>query len=150
ALALALLVITPELQGTVVVACVCGAWFARRDEGFRARLIAGCAGGVAAAVVAHALQHDFPSALKPLFLPGFPAPEQLRTLMGPFDDVVISGHSFPSERGTLFAALAIAALIASPGLGAVALAVTLLVDLTRVLLGLHYVADIVGGVGLAG
>lgn len=148
--ALALLVTTPELQGVVVVALLWGAWFACADERLRARLIAGLAGAIGAAIVAHFLQHAFPSGPKPLFLPGFQASEQLHALMGPFDEATMSGRSFPSERGTLFAGVAILTAIAEPRTGILSLGLTLFVEMMRVLLGLHYAADIAGSFGLAG
>lgn len=143
------LLTVPTLQSVFVVAMLCGCWLADSDRDLRARILTGCGGALAAAFLAHWLQHSFPSGPKPLYVPGFSLPPSLEGLRGPFTDRVESGHSFPSERGTLFAGIAAVVFIARRPMGVVALAGTLIVEGARVLLGLHYLTDVAGSVALA-
>ena len=141
----------PAVQGVAVVSLACGCWFARASPAARERLLRGCVAAVLAAAAAHFLQEALPPVRKPLFDPAL----QLDPLdaWGSLDELRASSNpysqSFPSERTTLFAGIAIAVRASCRTVGLVALAATAAVELCRVYLGLHYPTDIVGSFVLA-
>src|SRR4051794_21016246 len=141
----------PTVQGVVVVSLACGCWFARASPASRERLLRGCVAAVLAAAAAHLVQGSLPPVPKPLFDPAL----QLDPLdvWGDIDSLRASSYayaqSFPSERTTLFAGIAIAVRAAYRPIGLVALVGTAMVELCRVYLGLHYPTDIVGSFILA-
>jgi undecaprenyl-diphosphatase len=68
-------------------------------------------------------------------------------------DVVVlldgkTGYSFVSDHSTATMAIAVGLLIVHRRLGLVALAVAVLQGFSRVLMGLHYPADVIGGLAL--
>jgi len=97
------------------------------------------------------LQRTLPTSPQPIFDPllqlHVPAVlgdiDTLRTTSSP------NSHTFPSERATMFAGLAIAVFLIRPKLGLLALGCTMLADVSRIYLGLHYPADIIGSYSLA-
>lgn len=148
---LADLITFPTIQGVGVVALASGCWFARTSPEARERLARGCIAAVAAAVAAHFLQESLPPLLKPIFDPGLDI--QPVDVLGDIDSLRETSNpnaqSFPSERSTLYAGVAIAAYGAHRGIGLAALSGTIFIELARVYLGLHYPSDILGSVFLA-
>lgn len=147
---IALSLTSADLEAVTVVGLMWMAWFLRREADARAFLLAGLAGAIVAAFLAHVLQQVFPSEQKPLYLAWFESPERLREMIGSHPTPSGDGRSFPSERGTLFAGVALATTLAAPRLGLLALGSTCLVGALRTLLGHHYPMDIVGSIALAG
>lgn len=142
----------PSVEGIIVVSLVWGCWFSATDPHARARLASGLVAAVLASGVAYLLHRMFPAMPKPLFDPAL----GLRPLavLGNIDasnaGALAKSGSFPSERATLFAGLAIAVFTVRPRFGGVALAGTMLVEFSRIWLGLHYPSDIIGSFCLAG
>jgi undecaprenyl-diphosphatase len=141
----------PTLQGLAVVSLACGCWFTRTSPDSRERLVRGCVAAVLAAATAHFLQESLPPMLKPIFDPSLqihPA-----DVLGDIDSLRITSNpnaqSFPSERTTLYAGVAIAVCAASRPIGLIALVSTVTTELCRVYFGLHYPSDILGSFFLA-
>jgi membrane-associated phospholipid phosphatase len=149
--ALALGVSFPTLQGVIVVSLVWCCWFSGIDAQLRARIVSGSLAAVLAGLLARLLQGVLPTSPKPIFdsLLGLRLPD----VFGDIDSLRASSfpdsHTFPSERATLFAGLAIAILLVRPRLGWLALGCTMLAEISRIYLGLHYPTDIVGSLSLA-
>jgi undecaprenyl-diphosphatase len=141
----------PTLQGVAVVSLACGCWFTRTSTDSRERLLRGCVAAVLAAAAAHFVQGSLSPVPKPLFDPGlqihpsdvFGDIDSLRANSNPY------AQSFPSERTTLFAGVAIAVCAASRPIGLTALVATITTELCRIYLGLHYPSDILGSFFLA-
>jgi membrane-associated phospholipid phosphatase len=149
---LAAAVTQPVLQGVAVVSLAWACWFYRPTRVFRDRIVVGAAAAVLAALAAHFVQASLPPVVKPIFDAGLTirtpnvlgSIEVLRSTANPLS------QSFPSERATLFAGLAIGILSANRGIGLVALGGSVGVELCRIYLGLHYPSDAMGSVFLAG
>jgi undecaprenyl-diphosphatase len=56
-----------------------------------------------------------------------------------------SGLSFPSEHATTFASLSVVVIFLNKRIGYILLFITLLIGLSRVIIGVHYPSDIIGG-----
>ncbi|TKB94916.1 MAG: phosphatase PAP2 family protein, partial [Mesorhizobium sp.] len=101
--------------------------------------------------VAHFLQRNLPTTPKPIFDSALRL--HIPNILG--DAAVLRSApfagtpGFPSERAVLFAGLAIAILLVHFELGLLALACTLVVELARVYLGLHYPTNALGSLALA-
>jgi undecaprenyl-diphosphatase len=141
----------PTLQGLVVVSLACGCWFTRTSPDSRKRLVRGCVAAVLAAAAAHFVQVTLPPMLKPIFDPSlqiYPA-----DVLGDIDSLRANSNpnaqSFPSERATLFAGVAIAVCAAYRPIGLIALLSTVTTEWCRIYLGLHYLSDILGSFFLA-
>lgn len=148
---LAFVLASPTLQTGAVVFL---AWLCWRSQGkpeLPARLATGAVAAVGAAMAAHLLNLALPTPPKPIFDPAIDLhPVAVLGDIGEMKTTAfVASHSFPSPRATLFAGLAIAVALVRPRLGAVALVCTLLPELSRIALGLHYPADIVGSFALA-
>jgi membrane-associated phospholipid phosphatase len=140
------------VQGVIVVSLLWYCWFSVVKES-RAGLVSGVFAAVLAALVARLLHYTLPTSSKPIFDPllGLDPP----VVLGDVDSLratasFSNSHTFPSERATMFGGLAIAILFVQRNLGLLALGCTMAVELSRVYLGLHYPADIVGSLALAG
>jgi membrane-associated phospholipid phosphatase len=140
------------VQGAIVVSLLWCCWFSGVNES-RARLMSGIFAAVLAALVARLLHYTLPTSSKPIFDPllGLDPPD----VLGDVDSLraaasFSNSHTFPSERATMFGGLAIAIFFVQRNLGLLALGCTMAVELSRVYLGLHYPADIVGSLALAG
>ncbi|MBV9637185.1 MAG: phosphatase PAP2 family protein [Methylobacteriaceae bacterium] len=148
---LALYISNSALEGAVVVSLLWHCWFSRAEEELRSRMVSGIFAAVLAGLVAHLLQHALPSPPKPIFdpmlelsPPAVPGDTEDLAAAGPSN-----GHTFPSERATMFAGLAILIFLIRPRLGSVALACTAVVETSRIYVGFHYPGDIVGSLFLA-
>jgi len=141
----------PTVEGVIALSLVWCCWFSGTDPEPRVRLAYGIVAAVIATVLAHFLQQMFPSALKPIFDPALNI--HPLDVLGNMDVVRATantgGPNFPTERGTLFAGLAIAVFLAHPAIGLIALACTICVECCRIYLGLHYPSDIMGSFFLA-
>jgi undecaprenyl-diphosphatase len=141
----------PAVQGLAIVSLACSSWFTRRSPNSKRRLVRGCVAAVLAAAAAHFLQESLPPVLKPIFDPNLkihPA-DVLGTIDWLRANANPNSQSFPSERATLFAGVAIAVFAAHRPIGSVALALTVTTELCRVYLGMHYPSDMLGSVFLA-
>jgi membrane-associated phospholipid phosphatase len=148
---LAFALASPTFQTVSVVFLLWLCWRAEPNAQARARLASGAIAAVLAAMAAHLANLALPTPPKPIFDPAI----DLHPLPVLGDIAVlkatsfVASHSFPSARATLFAGLAIAIVLVRSRLGAIALGCTLLTELSRVALGLHYPADIAGSFALA-
>jgi len=140
----------PALQGVIVVSLLWCCWFSALTAELRGRVISGTLAAVAAAVFAFLLQRTLSASPKPIFDPvlEFQLPATLGDL-GAGSASFPNSHTFPSERATMFAGLAIAIFLIRPKIGLVALACTIAVEMSRIYLGFHYPTDIIGSVSLA-
>jgi membrane-associated phospholipid phosphatase len=141
----------PTLQGVLVMSLVWSCWFSDTAAEVRARVATGVFASVCAGMIARVVQRTLPTDPKPLFDPVLHL--HIPAILG---DVAVlratsnpSSHTFPSERATLFAGLALTVFLARPKLGLLALACTLLTEVSRIGLGYHYLPDIAGSVSLA-
>ena len=139
----------PAFQGVTVVSLLWAAWFSCANTEEKARLSSGVIAAILAALASSMLQQFLPASPKPIFdvaLEFHPA-----VILGEVSGLVSSAsqHSFPSERATLFAGLALAAVFVRREFGLLALAVALTTEAARIYLGLHYLSDIVGSLSLA-
>lgn len=138
-------------EGALVVSLFWYCWFSEVTPQLRARLVSGVCAAVLAALIAQVVQNALPPTPKPVFDPalGLHIPDILGDAAvlrsAPFAD----GPSFPSPRAVLFAGLAIAILLVRFPLGLLALVCTLVVELARIYLGLHYPTNLVGSLSLA-
>ncbi|MER8804185.1 hypothetical protein [Mesorhizobium sp. M0998] len=141
----------PTTEGAIVVSLLWYCWFAHDGPESRARLVSGVCAAVLAALVAHFLQGALPTTPKPIFDSALRL--HIPDVLG--DAAVLRSApfagtpGFPSERAVLFAGLAIAILPVRFELGLLALACTLVVELARVYLGLHYPTNALGSLALA-
>ncbi len=142
----------PLVQGVAVVSLAWVCWFYGPAQTFRSRVVTGAMAALLAAVAAHFVQKSLPLVPKPIFDTSLTI--QTPIVLGSIDVLRSTANplsqSFPSERATLFAALAFSILSANRPIGLVALSVTLCVELCRIYLGLHYLSDVLGSVFLAG
>lgn len=131
------------LHGVIIVALLWYCWF---KDGAPVRAVIGT--GVAAAMIAgiasRFLQRHFPTYPRPIY---DPALKLQGNSVGEF--ITSAANTFPSERATLFAGLAIVIFLVRPRLGLLAIGYTLMVDTARIYLGLHYPADLLGSVAIA-
>jgi membrane-associated phospholipid phosphatase len=130
-------------HGVIIVALVWYCWFNSTPR-LRPAIAAGVGGAFLAGILSRILQRSFTTYPKPIYDPALQVPE-----VGSLTDFIVAGaNTFPSERATLFAGLAIVVFLARPKLGLVALGYTILIDTARIYLGLHYPADLMGSVAL--
>lgn len=61
-----------------------------------------------------------------------------------------SGFSFPSEHMTVFTAIAVAMFLINKKAGVIFLLIAILIGLSRVVVGVHYPLDVLGGLFLGG
>jgi membrane-associated phospholipid phosphatase len=141
----------PTFQGAMIVSFVWCCWFSSSTPELRVRLVRGAAAAVLAGLIAHLL-HDWLSfSPKPIFDPSL----EIHPLgvLGDMDILRATSHplspSFPSERATLFAGLAIAVCMVSRKMGSLVLGFTVAVESCRIYLGLHYPTDIIASFCLA-
>ena len=131
------------LHGVIIVALLWYCWF---KDGAAARRVIGVGvlGAILAGVLSRFLQRHFPTYPRPIYDPA------LQSQGGSIGEFITSAaNTFPSERATLFAGLAIVIFLVRPRLGLLAVAYTLMVDTARIYLGLHYPADLLGSVAIA-
>jgi len=144
-------VVYPTLEGVILLSLVWYCWFSGISSDLQARLMRGVIAAVVAGLVAGLWQHVLPSTPKPIFdttlhiqAPGVLGDiDVLRATSSP------SSPSFPSQRGTMFAGMAIAVFMVRRWVGLLALGWTVEVEGCRVYLGLHYPTDIIGSFCLA-
>jgi membrane-associated phospholipid phosphatase len=141
----------PALQGVIVVSLVWCCWFSGIKAEQRARLLSGALAAVFAGLIASILKRTLPTSPKPIFDPvlGLDLPSVLGDIDTLRETSYPNSHSFPSERATMFAGLAIAIFLVRPKLGLLALGCTMAAEISRIYLGLHYPADIIGSFCLA-
>lgn len=141
----------PTLQGVTVVALVWCCWFSGLTPDLRARLMSGTVAAILSGIIAHLVQRGIPTSPKPIFDPFLHL--DLPPVLGDIDVLMATAspgsHDFPSERGTMFAGLAIAIFLVRQKIGLIALACTMAVEVSRIYLGLHYPTDIIGSFTLA-
>lgn len=143
---LAFSVAYPTLQGLAVVSLVWCCWFSGIEAELRAHIVSGTFAAILAGLIAYLLHQTLPTSPRPIFDPLLQL--HVPAVLG---DIGISPNSrtFPSERATMFAGLAIVVFLIRPKLGLLALGCTMLADVSRIYLGLHYPADIMGSYSLA-
>ena len=141
----------PTLQGVILVCLVWYCWFSSSKPEMRARILIGAFAAVGAALIAHFLQHALPLRPRPIFDPVLE--HHLPHVVGDIDALretsFANSPSFPSERATMFAGLAIVVFLIRRQLGLVALGCTAAAEFSRVYLGLHYATDIMESFFLA-
>ncbi|WP_049572028.1 phosphatase PAP2 family protein [Streptomyces sp. SBT349] len=120
---------------------VVGAWFLVRRRADAAQAVAGTAwAGLAAglAFLANAPIRDFVARPRP-----FVDHPDLAVLLEGKD-----GYSFVSDHASVAMAVAVALFLVHRVLGAIAFGLALLQGLARVILGVHYPSDVIGGFAL--
>jgi undecaprenyl-diphosphatase len=141
----------PMLQGVILVALVWCCWFSGLTPELRARLMSGAVAAILSGIIAYLVHHGIPTAPKPIVDPLLHL--NVPAVLGDIDLLKAtdfsSSHTFPSERGTMFAGLAIAVFLVRPKIGLLALACTTTVEVSRIYLGLHSPIDILGSFSLA-
>jgi membrane-associated phospholipid phosphatase len=141
----------PTLQGVIALSLVWCCWFSGINAELRARIVSGVFAAVCAALVAGFLQYTLPTAPKPIFDPMIEL--HLPPVLGDIESLkataLANSHTFPSERATMFAGLAIAILLVRLKLGLIAIGCTMAAEIARIYLGLHYPTDILGSFSLA-
>lgn len=149
--ALAFVLSYPTIQSAIVVSWVWCCWFSGLEADRRARIVSGAFAAVFAAMISHFVARVLPTSPKPIFDAALQL--HLPTVLGDIDTLrAISSpdaHTFPSDRATFFAGLAIAVLLVRPKLGLLALGCTMAAEISRVYLDLHYPSDIIGSFSLA-
>jgi membrane-associated phospholipid phosphatase len=149
--AVAFTVAYPTLQGLAVVSLVWCCWFSGIKAELRARIVSGAFVAILAGLIAYLLYRTLPTSPRPILdsLLQLHIPAVLADIDNPTTTASAYAHTFPSERATMFAGLAIAVFVIRPRLGLLALGCTMLADISRVYLGLHYPTDIIGSYSLA-
>jgi membrane-associated phospholipid phosphatase len=141
----------PPLEGIILLSLVWYCWFSAIGSILRAHLLSGIMAAVAAGLVAILWQRMLPSTPKPIFdtILHIQAPDATAAPDDPATAFFSGSPSFPSERGTLFAGLAIALFLVQRRVGLLALACTAGIECCRIWLGLHYPTDVMGSFCLA-
>jgi len=141
----------PTLESAIVVSWVWCCWFSGIEADLRARVVSGAFAAVSAAVICHFVQWMLPTSPKPIFDPALQL--HLPAILGDIDILRATSspdtHTFPSDRATMFAGLAIAVLLVRFGIGLLALGSAMAAEISRIYLGLHYPTDIIGSFSLA-
>jgi membrane-associated phospholipid phosphatase len=132
------------VQGAVLVAGIWLVWFEVPEPASRARVAAGAIAASFAGLTSRGLQLVLPPFPRPIHDAALPfvhphgvSPEPLRYY-----------DAFPSDHATLLFGLAMAIVIIRPGVGVAAFAWALIVSLSRVYVGYHFISDITGGAAL--
>ena len=133
----------PTLHGVIIVALLWYCWF-KDGAPVRAVIGTGVAAAMLAGIASRFLQRHFPTYPRPIYDPALQHPGEAVGAI-----IRSAANTFPSERATLFAGLAIVIFLVRPRLGLLAMAYTLLVDAARIYQGLHYPADLLGSVAIA-
>ncbi len=131
------------LHGNIMVALLWYCWF---RNGVLARTAIGVSvlGAILAGILSRFLQRHLPTYRKPIYDPA------LQSQGGSAGELMTwAVNTFPSERATLFAGLAIVIFLVRPRLDLLAIGYTLMVDAVCIYLGLHYPADLLGSVATA-
>jgi membrane-associated phospholipid phosphatase len=128
-------------SGIIFMCLIWYAWFRSTEPDYRARILVGTFGAAFSGILSRLLQLTLPSHLRPLHTPGlaFLAPAGLDP------DTLNHWNSFPSDHAAVLFGLATVIYLARPKLGYLALLWALLINLTRIYLGLHFPTDIVSG-----
>ena len=132
------------LAGPLFIAVIWFVWFDTKDDERRARLAAGVIGASIAGLASRSLQLALPTHPRPLHDAAliFTPPPWVDP------DLLSRWNSFPSDHAALLCGLAGVAFLFRPAIGTVALVWALLINLTRVYEGLHFLSDVIGGAGL--
>jgi membrane-associated phospholipid phosphatase len=141
----------PMLESAIVVSSIWYCWFSGMEADLRARIVSGTFAAIFAALISHFVRRILPTSPKPIFDPVLQF--HLPSILGDIDSLRATSfreaHTFPSDRATLFAGLAIAILIVRPEIGLLALGCTMAAEISRIYLGHHYPTDIIGSFSLA-
>lgn len=141
----------PALQGVTVVSLMWGCWFYQARPEARVRLVRGAIVAVLAGIAAHGFHDLLPPMARPIFDPNLHS--QPSGVLASVDSARATGNpggsSYPSERATMFAGLALAILMVNRGIGVAAVGATSAIEICRIYMGLHFATDIIGSFLLA-
>jgi membrane-associated phospholipid phosphatase len=140
----------PTLEGLILTSFIWYCWFADNTPVERARLVIGGGTAIMAGFVAHLVRYTVQAIPKPIFNPTLRLhpPDVLGDIEILKSQSFPDSPGFPSQRATMFAGLAVSIFLIRADLGSVALACTILVEFSRVYLGLHYPTDSIGSFSL--
>ena len=135
------------VKGAWVVALYPWAWFRRHEQArsHHSLLIYGLIASLASVLLARILADILPFRQRPISHPLLHTSiaQNFRT------ETLLGWSSFPSDHATLFATLACVLMYVSRPIGILAfLYVLAVIDLPRIILGIHYPTDILAGTGL--
>jgi membrane-associated phospholipid phosphatase len=128
-------------SGIAFLSLIWYAWFRSKEPDYRARILIGTSGAALSGIFSRVLQLTLPSHLRPLHTPelAFLPPAGLDP------DTLNHWNSFPSDHAAVLFGFATVIFFAMPKLGYFAFAWALVLNVTRVYLGLHFPTDISAG-----
>lgn len=138
---------SPLLRGGVTATLIWWVWFKQGEQQRRSReiLLFGIVGCVCAVWLARLVSHLAPFRARPLHNPEL----NLHLAEGLSRKLLLGWSSFPSDHAALFVCLAVCLWLASRKLGIIATAeVLVVVCLPRLVLGIHYPSDVLGGASI--
>lgn len=132
-------------QGVPLIALGCSAFVSTQKGEQRVALVIGCVAAALAALLSRGLQLFLPHLPRPLFDPALPFQPPYGADLLTLKD----WSSFPSDHAALLWGIAVATLLISRPIGALALVIGAVSSLARVYGGQHYASDVLGGGFLA-
>jgi len=128
-------------SGVLLVSCLWYGWFASDSAAERSRMVAGLMAVFVAGAISRILQLALPTRLRPLHEPRLSLHLPLKVDPALWNQ----WNSFPGGHSTIYFGLAMVGYLVRPRLGYVMFGIALVLNLSRIYLGVHYPTDVVGG-----